>query len=327
VTGEAVNRTGREISLAAGVPRRYWLTTHWPPLETEDVSLGVYICNGRQEAGRDLQVGDMVLIYEAGSCPDVLRRKADGSPPEWLKHRSGRKGIVAIIQLSEALLLKGDEPETLYRDGSKRLWCWQAQGRMVNVSGFVPSRRAAEVMGKGTGFHFRAIGKRQSGLLEITEATYRALVDEFKSNRPREKAPPAKRRVFRPSPEHGEGGEGAIHKALKEAVYSDPSKVLGISDLKSIHMEYPFTTGDRADVVLEDFEGRYIAVEVEPAVTIDDLTGVLQAVKYRYMFAVDCRRDNDEVRAFLVAHHIDQDVVEICRRYGVECFPIPRPPE
>ena len=81
---------------------------------------------------------------------------------------------------------------------------------------------------------------------------------------------------------------------------------------------------DRADVILEDFEGRYVAVEVEEAVTIDNIVGVLQAIKYRYMYAAKCHRRNEEVRAFLVAHEIDKETITFCSRYGVECFKVPR---
>lgn len=303
---------------------KYWITTHWPPTEGDGPSFGVYICDGRQAAGHDLRPGDKVLIYESGSCPDVLHKKADGTE-KWIPHQRGRQGIIAISELTEEMYCDDSEPVSRYRDGSERRWSWRAEGRMLNVSGFVPSARAAQIMGKGPGFRFRAIGKCKSGLLEIEEGVYRALVEEFNRNRPPENAPPRKSRFVPPHPGHGMGGEGPVHEALKKSVYKDPSGVLGVSDLKGIHIEYPFETGDRADVVLEDFEGRYIAVEVEEAVAPDNLAGVLQAIKYRYMFAVKCRRRNEEVRAFLVAHEIDDKVEDLCSRYGVECFRVPRP--
>ncbi|TET32847.1 MAG: hypothetical protein E3J72_18630 [Planctomycetota bacterium] len=303
---------------------KYWITTHWPPLEGNGPSYGVYICDGREEAGLGLRAGDKVLIYEIGSCPDVLHKRADGSE-EWISHKRGRKGIIAIAELDEELYCDDDEPMTHYRDGAKRRWCWRAEGRMLNVSGFVSYARAAEFMGKGPGFRFRAIGKRKSGLLQIEEDVYRALVEEFKRNRPPEKAPPRKSRFMPPRPGHGMGGEGPVHKALKKALYSKPSDVLSMPGLKGLHLEYQFETGDRADVVLEDFEGRYITVEVEETVGFDNITGVLQAIKYKYMFAVKCRRQNAEVLAFLVAHEIDGKVKDLCSEYGVECFQVPRP--
>jgi len=54
--------------------------------------------------------------------------------------------------------------------------------------------------------------------------------------------------------------------------------------------------------------GSYLVVEAEEVVALDNLTGVLQAMNYKYMLAVKCHRYNpmsEEVRAFLVAHEID----------------------
>ncbi len=303
---------------------RYWVTTHWPALEGNVQSCGVYLCDGRQKAGIGLRTGDRVLIYEARTGPDVLHKEPDGTR-EWMKHELGRQGIVAIAEIEKDLRCYDDEPVTHYRDGTKRRWCWCAEGRMVNASGSVPRARAAELLGYKRGYNFRGFGTLHSGLLQIEEKTYRSLVEEFKRNRPSGKAPPRKSRFVPPRPGHGKGGEGPVHKALKKAVYSKPSDVLNLSGLKGLHLEYQFETGDRADVVLEDFEGRYITVEVEEAVSLDNITGVLQAIKYRYMFAVKCRRLNEEVRAFLVAHEIDGKVEDLCSEYDVECFRVARP--
>jgi hypothetical protein len=302
---------------------QYWVTTHWPPLRGGQQSFGVYLCDGRQEAGAGLQAGDKVLIYEARTGPDILHKRPDGTE-EWVKHELGREGIIIIAELEENLYCDDDEPMTHYRDGTKRRWCWCADGRMVNVSGFVPRDKAAELLGYKSGYNFRGFGTLHSGLLQIDEDVYRALVEEFKRNRPPEKAPPRKSRFVPPHSGHGMGGEGPVHEALKKAVYQDPSGVLGVPGLKGIHLEYQFETGDRADVVLEDFEGRYITVEIEAAVASDNITGVLQAIKYKYMFAVKCRRHNDEVRTFLVAHEIDDKTQSLCSEYGVECFQVPR---
>lgn len=89
-------------------------------------------------------------------------------------------------------------------------------------------------------------------------------------------------------------------------------------------MEYEFVKNDRADLVLEDRFGRYVGVEVEVDVVAGDLCGVLQSVKYSRMYAVACSRDFEEVRAFLVAHTIPAEVKQVCRRYEVEFFEVPR---
>lgn len=303
---------------------RYWFTTHWPPLGEKKTALGVYICDGREEAGRDVHAGDMVVIYETGSAPKELVRRPDGTE-EWRKRRGGKKGVVAIAKLKEDLHCVASEPERQYSDGSIRRWCWRAEGGIVNVSGFIPRERVAELLGYNRKYSFHGIGRHQSGLLPINEETYSAIVKEFIASRPEEQAPPAKSRFVPPRVGHGEGGEGPIHEALKRAVYTEPSKVLGRAGLKGIEMEFQFETGDRADVVLEDLEGRYITVEVEESVPRGNRVGLLQAIKYKYMYAVKCSRQNEEVLTFLVAHEIDEEVKAICRRYGVEYFEVPRP--
>ena len=301
----------------------YWLTTHWPPVQGTSLDFGIYVCDGRQEDGIAVRAGDKVLIYESLAGPDEYRRNADGTETR-MKHQNGRGGIVAIGEIVENLHCDENEPVVRYSDGVDRRWCWIAEGKMVSVSGFVPCKRAAELMGYNPRYTFRAIGPHRSGLLRIDEQTYRSLVTEFNANRPLEAAPATNAPYAPRGPGHGQGGEGPIHEALKNAVYLDPAAVLGVVGLKGLHKEYSFGTGDRADVILEDFEGRYIAVEVEEAVTPDNIAGVLQAIKYRYMYAVMCNRHNEEVRAFLVAHEIHDNVKATCARYEVECFEVQR---
>lgn len=79
-------------------------------------------------------------------------------------------------------------------------------------------------------------------------------------------------------------------------------------------------TGDRADIILRDCENRNVAVEIEEVVDIDNIAGVLQAVKYSRMYAVERCRMFEEVRAFLVAHQISAEVKDLCNQYGIETF-------
>ena len=47
----------------------YWMTTHWPPDESEDLETfipqGIWLPNGREQAGADIEIGDRVLIYQS----------------------------------------------------------------------------------------------------------------------------------------------------------------------------------------------------------------------------------------------------------------------
>ena len=60
----------------------YWMTTHWPPREyrDDDSHSGVYLPDGRQQAGRDLRIGNFVLIYESlTGRPEVRRTDIEGN--------------------------------------------------------------------------------------------------------------------------------------------------------------------------------------------------------------------------------------------------------
>ncbi|MFC1913137.1 hypothetical protein ACFLX7_02975 [Chloroflexota bacterium] len=43
----------------------YWMTTHWPPHRNEDlekfIPAGIWLPDGREQAGADIEIGDEVL--------------------------------------------------------------------------------------------------------------------------------------------------------------------------------------------------------------------------------------------------------------------------
>ena len=159
---------------------RYWLTTHWPPLEGEEQYFGACVCEGRQGVGVRMRDKDKVLIYESRTGPDVLQPKPDGSH-KWVKREIGREGIVAIAEITGEWQYDHSEPVRHYRGGMKRRWCWGAGGRKLTASGFVPRARVARIMGYKVAYNFRGFGTLHSGLVEIDPETYRSLVDEFRS--------------------------------------------------------------------------------------------------------------------------------------------------
>ena len=120
---------------------------------------------------------------------------------------------------------------------------------------------------------------------------------------------------------HG-GGEGDLHRRLKEAVAEDPETYLG-EPMALVQLEFPFPTNDRADIVLEDSEGHLVAVEVEVDVGPTDTPGLLQAAKYRIMLAILLRLPEDAVRGVLVARNLDPAMRQRADRYGIETFDFP----
>ena len=110
--------------------------------------------------------------------------------------------------------------------------------------------------------------------------------------------------------------EGIPHRTLKEAIANNPS-LLG-EDLTLVRLEYKFPTNDRIDILFTDSKSRFLAVEVEVDVDALQLAGLLQAVKYKAMLAVQFGRPESQVRGMLVARSIHPYMKERAARYGIE---------
>ena len=109
--------------------------------------------------------------------------------------------------------------------------------------------------------------------------------------------------------------ESREHKRLKEHLARKPESLE--EGLEFLEEEHFFVTGDRADLLFRDRYGRFVVVEVEREVGRDDLAGLLQAIKYKCMLAVEKDVPFNEVRAFLVAYKIDPTVKKVCEKYQV----------
>lgn len=112
------------------------------------------------------------------------------------------------------------------------------------------------------------------------------------------------------------GGEGPLHRGLKEAVAHNPS--LLEEDLRLIQMEYPFPTNDRADILFVDSNARFLGVEVEVDVGALDVVGLMQAVKYKAMLALQFGVGEKNVRGMLVARSIHPRMQERAEEYNID---------
>lgn len=303
----------------------YWLTTHWPPTEDEawDESIlgGVYLRNGREQAGRDLAVKDIVLIYQTktgrAEVGYVRGSRTIFRPVQ------GKQGIVAIAEVVGNLReIPGSSPSE-YVDGSKIWWRWRADTQLVSTNGFVPLRDVNRVLRYSPNYNLRGLGDHKSGLRKLNEGEFLDLVEVFKK-RPRKIAPIRKAKAGGGGVPRGGEVESEKHRTLKNLVASDPSTILGERFLKTVAVEHRFPTGDKADIVLEDVMGRVIGVEIETHIHENQLEGILQAIKYRYMLALTHERRNHETRAFLVAYSIPNRIMAICEQYEVEPFTVDR---
>lgn len=300
---------------------RYWITTHWAPEEDDESTTprGVWVPDGREKAGANLRSGDAVLIYQAASGPAVLREGEDGAD-ERIGRRIGKGGIVLVAQACDKLRPNGAEEPTRYVGRRPIWWRWHADTAPVSRNGFVSVDELKKILAYSPGYRMRGFGDYNSGLKEISEAQYTELVRIFRSRARKtfsglDTSAPRRRHVTGVP-----GGESDAHKFLKLYVAANPSRALGERGLKTLEVEFPFDSNDRADLVLEDHAGRIIGLEVEVAVDPSDVSGILQAIKYRHMLAFVHERRFEETRSFLVAYSITKKLQEICRIYCVECF-------
>ena len=83
----------------------------------------------------------------------------------------------------------------------------------------------------------------------------------------------------------GHGGEGLVHKLMKEYISIHPEilKINNTDKNKKAVLEYTLLSADRIDVLFELNNGNRIAVEVKPKNAPDEdiLRGIYQCVKYQ----------------------------------------------
>lgn len=202
-----------------------------------------------------------------------------------------------------------------YTDGSEIKWSWHALTKTVSTNGFVDRETVNKVLGYKTKYSLRAFEDKKSGLKKISEQQFNDLLSAFSSKSQ------LKERAYKPVGNR-KGGESKAHLDLKNRVAEDPSLVLNEEGLSTYRVEYPFPSGDRADIVLRDRFNRVIGVEVELRQDESRFEGVLQAIKYRFMLAYMFNIDFLNTRAMLVAHEISEELKKSCDKYNVEYFEV-----
>ena len=133
-------------------------------------------------------------------------------------------------------------------------------------------------------------------------------------------ASPAKSQAHR---KYGSGGEGKEHRELKEHFERHPEQ-LGLKDIVGRQKEYPFISGDSADLVFWNKHGEITVVEIET--NIPD-PGAHQLIKYRALMCAQdgLSLDSPKVRAILVAWSVPTEVRAFCRKYGMSWQEYRRP--
>jgi len=296
----------------------YWLTTHWPPLEgVVNDPVRVYLPDDRKKAGEDLEVNDLIFVYQSQSGRDIIVKDIKGNKIK-IKSLNGAMQVVSLVRATTPIIQDNTIKETQYADGTKIRWNWYAETEHVSSNGFIPLKDVTRILGYSPNYNLRAFGDRKSGLKKLTKKQFDELLKVFNGN----SSKLAIKSKTNLNGIQGLGGESDEHKNLKNMVASDPSKYLKEEGLKTFKVEFPFPSGDRADIVLQDQFGRFIGVEIEITQDENNFIGVLQAIKYRYMLAFMFKIGYENTRAFLVAKKISKDLKSLCKRYDVECFEI-----
>lgn len=297
----------------------YWLTTHWPPYVDEPadgVASGLWLPDGRESAGTATAKGDLVFIYQPRSGRTLVETQADGSKRNRVC-RQGREGIVALGEVEAQFTALADSTPDQYADGTSVWWRWYAPLTLLNRSGFVGRAELLPVIDYSANYNLRGLGEQHSGLKKLDVSQFEQLLALFRS------AVPLENRDNH-SGQHGGVGETQPHLDLKEYVAAHPSIAMQEAGMTLIAVERPFPTGDRADIVLQDRFGRIVGLEIEITVPAGDLTGALQAIKYRRMLEMVTGVRHGDGRAVLIAYDIAADVRSLCEQYDVECFEVSR---
>lgn len=301
----------------------YWLTTHWPrPKGTPESKpyADVYVKDGQWHVIERLAPGDLVFIYESqsGSLPVRL------NPNNMLSAR-GRAGIVALVRVIESAAQPQDSVRELYDNGEILWWRFRAPTETVNSGGFIPRAQFLPLIGYKPSWNLHGFGDNHSGVKRLSAdefAAIRELYEDSANRNDQERL----RRNNRTGQFGGPGGEGEIHRALKERIAANPSMVLGEEGLTLYEIEFPFgCTGDRIDVVLRDKDKKFVAVEVEVECDRNHSAGPLQCMKYRAMLAYSFERPVQEVRCILAAHAIASEVKRRCTAFEIQTITIEKP--
>ena len=117
----------------------------------------------------------------------------------------------------------------------------------------------------------------------------------------------------------GPSGESSAHRLLKLYVASHPTD-FGMSPEANSNVEYSFDTGDRVDVMFQNHQPDRTVVEVEVEGATQIRIGILQAIKYRSLAAVDAGYPlvTARVGAAVVAFETNYPrALELAERYDI----------
>lgn len=295
---------------------RYWIAAQSPPLEgSPDQKFDrLSLAAGREAAGRELEVGDLVLVYQSKSGRAVRLREADGTEKK-VRTVAGRQGIAALVEVTGPIAHDPEIGRTHYVDGTELCWSFGVPTDTFSAHGHVPLSDVNRVLGFKPTYNFGGFAYRSSGLREIEAHQYWALVELFRSGA-------RNLRPVRPHPPEGSDEECSGRRLLVDYVAADPTMALREAGLQTLAVAHDLPAGDSADIVLEDRAGAVVAVQVDAEE--DWLATIAHASIRRAMLEIQTGRRIGESRVIVVAYSVSREMRELCASYGVETFAVDR---
>ena len=290
----------------------YWLTSHWPPESNEEAKFEVWLQDKHFRTASKVTPGDKVVVVQTKNG----RLRRDPLTGQIFDRQRGAGGVVAIVEILEPCSPSGMEPE-FYDDGTTRTWAFRAPTKEIASGYIIHYEPLCAILKKGSYAHLGA--GPYHGMESIRKEEFEAIYNIYL------KKGLAKHSDSVPVITKYPHGEGIDHKRLKLFVRDNPSQIFPGKKFRSCKDEFPFKlTGDRIDVLLVEENGTSYAIEIEVDVMEDGLAGVLQAIKYKHMYAALTECEYTNVKGVLVAHSISQSITEICRRYDILSIEVPR---
>jgi len=113
--------------------------------------------------------------------------------------------------------------------------------------------------------------------------------------------------------------ESDAHKEIKKHLI-EKCEVIFCKGARLVEEEYFYASGDRANIIFSTPSGLFLAVEVEVNINKNEIPGLLQAIKYKYMYAAQEGLRYDQVLGFLVARKIHKRIKDMCIKYNIHYY-------
>lgn len=138
----------------------YWLTTHWPPIKSQQRGYWVHLQEGLQQVGNDIKIGDLIFVYETETGPELKGKN---------RRIVGKQVIFALVEVISRLERSGEKPK-VYTNSKTRHWAWQIRTRLVKKCN-IPIEKVRRVLDYKPKFYLRY----RSGLKKISKNQFKKL--------------------------------------------------------------------------------------------------------------------------------------------------------